>query len=328
MDDVTAAILAVVVAAASVSAVIATVDKRGLRRPPKAPKTFNTRAFETALCTPGTGWFHDKLRCNKKSFQRMLLVHAAWGREPGTNTKNPVIKRVALTMLYLVKGGTMDQAATALGISRPRSVAYINKTQDVLSAMAKSMIFMPPAEELAAVEDGFYATAGFPDTIGAETSSIGPQGKTCEETRVQFADWQVWWHRMETACDQSDEASGSLHLDSSRHTEHVLHLNKGLNALLEGHKSTVATVSDLMLVLCHTNNRAALREHTDLSPLRRAGAPCSTCSLAVHRRIEALLADLRVFNNVTIKLQRDISRGRARIVELYSSALPVVEAST
>ncbi|ETK73113.1 hypothetical protein L915_19913, partial [Phytophthora nicotianae] len=159
MDDVTAAILAVVVAAASVSAVIATVDKRGLRRPPKAPKTFNTRAFETALRTPGTGWFHDKLRCNKKSFQRMLLVHAAWGREPGTNTKNPVIKRVALTMLYLVKGGTMDQAATALGISRPRSVAYINKTQDVLSAMAKSMIFMPPAEELAAVEDGFYATA-------------------------------------------------------------------------------------------------------------------------------------------------------------------------
>ncbi|ETL79791.1 hypothetical protein L917_19649 [Phytophthora nicotianae] len=84
--------------------------------------------------------------------------------------------------------------------------------------MAKSMIFMPPAEELAAVEDGFYATAGSPDTIGAETSSIGPQAKTCEETRVQFADWQVWWHRMETACDQSDEASGSLHLDSSRHT--------------------------------------------------------------------------------------------------------------
>ncbi|ETL27315.1 hypothetical protein L916_19123, partial [Phytophthora nicotianae] len=154
MDDVTAAILAVVVAAASVSAVIATVDNRGLRRPPKAPKTFNTRAFETALRT------------------REQVVHAAWGREPGPNTKNPVIKRVALTKLYLAKGGTIDQAATALGISRPRSVVYINETLDVLSAMAKSMISMPPAEELAAVEDGFYATAGFPDTIGAVDGTL------------------------------------------------------------------------------------------------------------------------------------------------------------
>ncbi|ETP02604.1 hypothetical protein F441_20356 [Phytophthora nicotianae CJ01A1] len=264
----------------------------------------------------------------------MLLVHAAWGREPGTNTKNPVIKRVALTMLYLVKGGTMDQAATALGISRPRSVAYINKTQDVLSAMAKSMIFMPPAEELAAVEDGFYATAGFPDTIGAETSSIGPQGKTCEETRVQFADWQVWWHRMETACDQSDEASGSLHLDSSRHTEHVLHLNKGLNALLEGHKSTVATVSDLMLVLCHTNNRAALREHTDLSPLRRAGAPCSTCSLGTCPCTDASRPFLRIYgSSITSQSSyKGISLADVRalldsIVQRYPSLKPQLNAS-
>ncbi|OWZ22695.1 hypothetical protein PHMEG_0002547 [Phytophthora megakarya] len=148
MDDVTAAILAVVVAA-SVIAVIVTADKRGLRRPPKAPKTFNKRAFETALRTPGRAWFHNKLR----------LSYCTLCGDP--NTKNPVIKRVALTMLYLFKGGTMDQAATALDISRPRS------TLDVLSVMAKSMISMPPAEELAAVEDGFYSTAGFPDTIGA-----------------------------------------------------------------------------------------------------------------------------------------------------------------
>ncbi|KAI9998638.1 hypothetical protein PInf_003220 [Phytophthora infestans] len=156
MSDVTVAILAVVVAA-SMSTAIATADKRGLRRPSKAPRTFNTRAFETALRTPGTGWIHDKLRCDKKSFLRIYrLVHAAWDREPGPNTK----------------GGTMDQAATALGISRPRSVVYINDTLDVLSAMAKSIISMPPAEELAAVEDGFYATAGFPDTIGTVDGTL------------------------------------------------------------------------------------------------------------------------------------------------------------
>ncbi|KAF4140546.1 DDE superfamily endonuclease [Phytophthora infestans] len=38
--------------------------------------------------------------------------------------------------------------------------------------MAKSIISMPPAEELAAVEDGFYATAGFPDTIGAVDGTL------------------------------------------------------------------------------------------------------------------------------------------------------------
>ncbi|KAI9998615.1 hypothetical protein PInf_003197 [Phytophthora infestans] len=153
------------------STAIATADKRGLRRPSKAPRTFNTRAFETALRTPGTGWMHDKLRCDKKSFLRIYrLVHAAWGREPGPNTKTPVIKRVALTMLYLAKGGTMDQAATALGISRPRSVVYINDTLDVLSAMAKSIISMPPAEELAAVEDGFSLRPDFPTPLAPSTN--------------------------------------------------------------------------------------------------------------------------------------------------------------
>ncbi|KAF4137380.1 DDE superfamily endonuclease [Phytophthora infestans] len=38
--------------------------------------------------------------------------------------------------------------------------------------MAKSIISMPPAEELAAVEDGFYASAGFPDTIGAVDGTL------------------------------------------------------------------------------------------------------------------------------------------------------------
>ncbi|ETL79790.1 hypothetical protein L917_19648 [Phytophthora nicotianae] len=48
-----------------------------------------------------------------------------------------------------------------------------------------------------------------------------------------------------------------------------------------------------------------------------------TPNTAVHRRIEALLADLRVFNNVTIKLQRDISRGLQR----YPSLKPQLNAS-
>ncbi|KAG3111444.1 hypothetical protein PI124_g9220 [Phytophthora idaei] len=135
--------------------------------------TFKVHAFETALRTPGTGWFHKKLRCDKESLLRIYaLVHAAWGREPGPNCKNQGIKRVALTMLYIAQGDTMDQAATVMGTSRPRAVVYINETLDVLSTMTKQFIVMPSADELPLVEDGFFATTGFPDTIGAVDGTL------------------------------------------------------------------------------------------------------------------------------------------------------------
>ncbi|KAG3085352.1 hypothetical protein PI125_g19252 [Phytophthora idaei] len=208
MDDVTVAILAVVLGAC-VGAVVAAADKRCLRHPPKAPMTFKVHAFETALRTPGTGWFHKKLRCDKESFLRIYaLVHAAWGREPGPNCKNQVIKRVALTMLYLAQRGTMDQAAAVMGVSRPRAVVYINETLDVLSAMAKRFIVMPSADELPFVEDGFFATTGFPDTVGEVDgalvriarphdfegwiSSYVPPGKH----NVGDAGYKIWGHML------------------------------------------------------------------------------------------------------------------------------------
>ncbi|KAE9071581.1 hypothetical protein PF006_g29117 [Phytophthora fragariae] len=122
MDDIFAAIIAVVVGAC-VSAVVVAADKRGLRQTPGPPMTFPTRAFEEALRTPGTGWFRKKLCCDRKSLLRIYeLVRASWCHEPGPNCKHKLFKRVALTMMYLSQGGTMDQAASALGISRFRRV--------------------------------------------------------------------------------------------------------------------------------------------------------------------------------------------------------------
>ncbi|KAG2778164.1 hypothetical protein PC129_g3543 [Phytophthora cactorum] len=107
MDDIAAAVPAVV------------RDRcLGIRQPPTAIMTFPTRTFEAALRTKGTGWFHKKRRYDKSFFLRIYkLVHVAWGREPAPNCKHQVIKHVALAMLYLAQGGTMDQAATKLGIS-------------------------------------------------------------------------------------------------------------------------------------------------------------------------------------------------------------------
>ncbi|KAG3044748.1 hypothetical protein PC121_g21725 [Phytophthora cactorum] len=90
----------------------------------------------------------------------------------------------------------MDQAATVMGISRPRAVVYVNETLDVLSAMAKRFIVMPSADELPLVEDGFVVTAGFPDTICAVDGTLFPiarphdfEGWYCRKT---FPAVNIW----------------------------------------------------------------------------------------------------------------------------------------
>ncbi|OWZ07323.1 hypothetical protein PHMEG_00020298 [Phytophthora megakarya] len=66
----------------------------------------------------------------------------------GRNCMHKAIKRVALTMNYLAQGGTMDQAATVLGISRSRACVYINETMVVLSTMAKRFVVMPASKDI------------------------------------------------------------------------------------------------------------------------------------------------------------------------------------
>ncbi|ETO79093.1 hypothetical protein F444_06133 [Phytophthora nicotianae P1976] len=93
-----------------------------------------------------------------------------------------------------------------------------------------------------------------------------------------------------------------------------------------------------MAALRTVNNRAALREHTHLSPLRPNVTRWSSTfemvaryvrfrddikhvesvfdlipKAAMHRRIEALLKDLRVFQSVTLKLQlEDVTLANVR----------------
>ncbi|GMF41544.1 unnamed protein product [Phytophthora fragariaefolia] len=131
----------------------------------------------------------------------------------------------------------------------------------------------------------------------------------------------------------------------------------GWTCFLE-HYSTVEAVSALMAALRTVNNRAALREHTPLSPLRpNATRWSSTFEMmaryvrirdeikkveavfdlipraAMHRKIEALLADLRVFHSVTIKLQaEDLTLADVRalfdsVAQRFPSMKPKVSAS-
>eukprot|EP00644_Phytophthora_capsici_P005956 jgi/Phyca11/97861/e_gw1.2.1218.1 len=125
------------------------------------------------MAAPSTNWFRKKLRCDRQSF--LLLYrefHAACKRKPAANSKCPLVKRFALTILYLAQGGTMDEAATVLGISRPRSVVYINDCLDVLSSMAATKVILPKASEVASLEAGFFAVAGFPGVVGAVDGTL------------------------------------------------------------------------------------------------------------------------------------------------------------
>ncbi|KAE8980280.1 hypothetical protein PR003_g25018 [Phytophthora rubi] len=167
------ALIAVVAGVCMSAAVVAAIDKRSIRAPPSGRSTFSNTTFEQAMEAKQTDWFHKKLRCDKKSFLRIYKVlHAAWGRKPGANSKTKLIKRIALAMIYLSQGGTMDQAASTLGISRPRAVVYINEMLDVLKKLASRYIAMPTPDELPAIEAGFEAKAGFPDVIGAVDGTL------------------------------------------------------------------------------------------------------------------------------------------------------------
>lgn len=167
MDDEEVATIAAVLGAC-VAASIAAIDQRSIRLPSTKVSTFSTLTFEQAMAAPSTGWFHTKLRCDKSSFLKIYkLVASSTVRQPAPNSKHKLIKRVALTMLFLARGGTEDSAATILGVSRSRAVEYVNQVLDTLDCLSRQYIRMPTAAELPAVEAGFYRVGGFPGVVGA-----------------------------------------------------------------------------------------------------------------------------------------------------------------
>ncbi|KAJ8542439.1 hypothetical protein ON010_g12375 [Phytophthora cinnamomi] len=134
MDDETAARIAEVTGACMGAAMITVVDKRRMRAPPSGTSTFRNTTFEEAMNPTSTNWFHKKLRMDKVLFIRIYKVLTdAWPHKPAANSRGKLIKRVALTILYLAQGCTMEAVASMLGISRPRAVMYIDDTLDVLN---------------------------------------------------------------------------------------------------------------------------------------------------------------------------------------------------
>ncbi|KAG4043402.1 hypothetical protein PC123_g21128 [Phytophthora cactorum] len=66
----------------------------------------------------------------------------------------------------------MDEAATVLGVSRPRAVVYINDCLDIISSMAATHVVLPEASEVESVEAGFFAVAGFAGVVGTVDGTL------------------------------------------------------------------------------------------------------------------------------------------------------------
>ncbi|ETI30114.1 hypothetical protein F443_22765, partial [Phytophthora nicotianae P1569] len=114
------------------------------------------------------------MRCDKRTFLAVVaLVRLNWRDRIHHNVKFDITKRVAVTMIYLSTGGTIDSAATVMGMSKTSALVYICQVLSVLTRMAKEEITMPNTQtEIERVTDGFERIAGFPGVIGAVDGSL------------------------------------------------------------------------------------------------------------------------------------------------------------
>ncbi|DAZ95334.1 TPA: hypothetical protein N0F65_002441, partial [Lagenidium giganteum] len=127
--------------------------------------TFRTNVLKRVLAQRHTLWFKAKLRCDRKSFMKIVdIVTQRWSFPLHHNTTQGIMARVALTMAYLAGTGTMDQAAALLGI--PKTLYHL--VLSTLNDMAKECVTMPSTqEEINDVSRGVEDICGFPDVIGA-----------------------------------------------------------------------------------------------------------------------------------------------------------------
>lgn len=159
------------------------------RRREKNINTFSTKAYERALVALRTKWFHKKMRCDRKTFLRIAqLVCDRWERKLHHNVKHNAAKRVALTLIYLANGGSIDMSASLLGISKTHAVVYIHEILAILFKMKKEYIKMPTtAHEINETTEGFRSIAEFSDMVGAI------DGTLIQITRPQ--EHEGWYYR-------------------------------------------------------------------------------------------------------------------------------------
>ncbi|GMF29601.1 unnamed protein product [Phytophthora lilii] len=96
-------------------------DRRHLGgRPRTNVNTFPSTAFDRAMAAKKTKWFNVKVLWDKHTF--LALVRLNWKGRLHHNVKFDITRRVAVPMIYLSTGGTIDSAASLMGVSKSSAV--------------------------------------------------------------------------------------------------------------------------------------------------------------------------------------------------------------
>ncbi|KAE9018103.1 hypothetical protein PR002_g13194 [Phytophthora rubi] len=76
-------------------------DRRQLGGAPRENiNTFDSTAYEKAMNSTKTKWFHKKMRCDKRTFLAVAaLVRQNWVGHVHHNTNHNITKRVAVTLV-------------------------------------------------------------------------------------------------------------------------------------------------------------------------------------------------------------------------------------
>jgi hypothetical protein len=168
------------VASAAVYVAIAQ-DRRSIRRQREILYSIRNTTWKSVQNNPlyYDGWFKRNLRCSFTVFNKICnKIEAHWylvNKIPGNTTVFSIRDRVAVSLYYLMNGGTFHSAGNVFGISKTRTIAYVNEVIRVLLTYRKNTIKLPNSyNDWKIVVKGFEKICGFPNVCGAIDGTLIP----------------------------------------------------------------------------------------------------------------------------------------------------------
>jgi hypothetical protein len=178
--------LAAVIACAAIVSiadviVLSEMDGRSFRSPIERRFSVRNSTWHSVCSDPllNLGWFKRELRCSRSTFDAIVdRIRQRWTManplpDP-SRTVFGIDQRVAVTMYYLMHPGSFHSAGAVFGMSKTRTMTYVNEVMKVLiECYGKETIKIPTAlQDWLEIEQGFEHIAGMSGVIAAVDGSL------------------------------------------------------------------------------------------------------------------------------------------------------------
>jgi len=157
------------------------VDGRSNRKPAERLYSIRTNQFKIADGNSiyNDGWFHQKLRCTKTSFNSIVdTITNAWlqvhDNYPAHNAVFSVRERVGVMLHYLTHSDAIHNSSTLFGMSKTTAWQSIEEVLEVLvTTIEPTVIYLPTSTvEWHKCASEFEAVNGFPDACLAVDGTL------------------------------------------------------------------------------------------------------------------------------------------------------------